>query len=79
MAKSTQGVTGMSHAELRQLPPSANWYSACAMDWSSSGIAAFAAKNTIKLFNPETREIHGVLVGHQERITSVEFSTLPGE
>jgi hypothetical protein len=78
--KVQHGGAGMSrNGELRQLPPSPNWYSASAMDWSISGIAAFAAKNTIKLFSPDTREIHGVLVGHQERVTSIEFCAITGE
>jgi hypothetical protein len=42
---------GMSYG----LPPSANWYSSSACDWSlaaSSPLVAYAAKNEVRLFDP---------------------------
>lgn len=65
--------------ELLQLPPSANWYSASVIASSKPSLVAFASKNTIRLLNPETRRITGVLVGHADRVTSVEFCGITGQ
>ena len=74
------GLPGGSaaRAELRQLPPSANWYSASVIAWGGPSLAAYAAKNSIRLLNPQTRRMVGVLQGHSDRVTSVEFSPVPG-
>jgi len=63
-----------------QLPPSANWYSSAACDWSAApgGLVAFTAKNTVRFFDPATRELQGSLIGHSDRVVSVEFCRVPG-
>eukprot|EP00961_Rhodomonas_salina_P243866 3295154-Rhodomonas_salina.1 len=61
-----------------QLPPSANWYSSSACDWSASGLIAFAAKNVIRLLDASSREMTGALIGHTDRVTSLEFSQAEG-
>ena len=63
-----------------QLPPSANWYSSAACDWSGApgGLVAFTAKNTVRLLDPLTRELRGALIGHSDRVVSVEFSRMAG-
>ena len=66
----------MSH----ELPPSANWYSSSACDWNAaaaSSLVAFATKNEVRLFDPEALVFRGALLGHTDRVTSVEFC-LPG-
>ncbi|KAJ1479975.1 WD40-repeat-containing domain protein [Baffinella frigidus] len=63
-----------------QLPPSANWYSSAACDWSGApgGLVAFTAKNTVRLLDPLTRELRGALIGHSDRVVSVEFCRMAG-
>ena len=61
------------------LPPSANWYSSSACDWSQKGISAYTAKNCIRLFHPIGRIVEGCLLGHADRVTSLEFCKIPGD
>ena len=64
---------------LRTLPPSANWYSSSACDWSQNGTAAYASKNSVRLLMPFSHSMEGSLVGHSDRVTSLEFCRIPGE
>ena len=68
---------GMSH----ELPPSANWYSSSVCDWcawSPSPLVAYAAKNEVRLFNPMAASFHGTLIGHSDRVTTLEFCVAGG-
>lgn len=59
-----------------ELPPSANWYSSSACDWCESApspLVAYAAKNEVRLFDPVAASFRGTLIGHTDRVTTLEF------
>jgi len=63
-----------------ELGPSANWYSSSACDWCAAAptpLVAYAAKNEVRLFDPVACRFRGTLIGHSDRVTSLEFRVPP--
>ena len=59
-----------------ELPPAANWYSSSACDWCAtrtSSLVAYATKNEVRLLDPEGVWMRGALIGHSDRVTSLEL------